>query len=90
MGAQEWFALNVFLRGGDEIYRTYFLQNGTMVSHIGSVNSLAALTPYGGQVEGEDVPGGGRRNRPRTGCVGTMSLMSRRRQRATEHRFTEC
>jgi len=28
--AQEWFALNVFLRGGDEIYRTYFLQNGTM------------------------------------------------------------
>jgi hypothetical protein len=29
-----------------------------MVSHIGSVNNLAALTPYGGQVEGEDVPDG--------------------------------
>ena len=57
-GAKEWFALNVFLRDGDEVYRTYFLQNGTMVSHIGSVNSLASLTPYGGQVEGEDVPAG--------------------------------
>jgi predicted dithiol-disulfide oxidoreductase (DUF899 family) len=57
-GATEWFALNVFLRDGDEIYRTYFLQNGTMVSHIGSVTSLASLTPYGGQIEGEDVPDG--------------------------------
>jgi predicted dithiol-disulfide oxidoreductase (DUF899 family) len=58
VGAQEWFALNVFLRDGEEIYRTYFLQTGTMVGHIGSVNSLAALTPFGGQVEGEDVPDG--------------------------------
>lgn len=57
-GAKEWFALNVFLRDGDEVYRTYFLPAGVMVSHIGSVNSLAALTPYGGQVEGEDVPDG--------------------------------
>ena len=58
IGATEWFALNVFLRDGDTVYRTYFLQNGTMVSHIGSVTSLAALTPYGGQIEGEDVPEG--------------------------------
>ena len=57
-GATEWFALNVFLRDGDEVFRTYFLQNGTMVSHIGSVSSLLAMTPYGGQMEGEDVPDG--------------------------------
>ena len=57
-GATEWFALNMFLRDGDEVYRTYFLQNGTMVSHLGSVTSLAGLTPYGGQLEGEDVPDG--------------------------------
>jgi predicted dithiol-disulfide oxidoreductase (DUF899 family) len=57
-GATEWFALNMFLRDGDEVYRTYFLQNGTMVSNIGSVTSLMALTPYGGQIEGEDVPDG--------------------------------
>jgi len=57
-GATEWFALNVFLRDGEDVYRTYFLQDGSMVSSIGSVTSLAALTPYGGQVEGEDVPDG--------------------------------
>lgn len=57
-GAEEWFALNVFLRDGDDVYRTYFLQNGSMVGRIGSVNSLADLTPYGGQIEGEDVPDG--------------------------------
>jgi predicted dithiol-disulfide oxidoreductase (DUF899 family) len=57
-GAQEWFALNIFLRDREEVYRTYFLQNGTVVSHIGSVTSMAALTPYGGQFEGEEVPDG--------------------------------
>ncbi|MFP7760335.1 DUF899 family protein [Marisediminicola sp. LYQ85] len=57
-GATEWFAINVFLRVDDDIYRTYFLQDGAMVSSIGSVTSLAALTPYGGQIEGEDVPEG--------------------------------
>lgn len=57
-GATEWFALNVFLRDSDELYRTYFLQHGSIVSSIGSVNSLLALTPYGGQMEGEDVPEG--------------------------------
>lgn len=57
-GATEWFALNVFLRDGDTVYRTYFLQNGTVVGGIGSVNSLLSLTPYGSQMEGEDVPDG--------------------------------
>lgn len=57
-GAKDWFALNVFLRDGNDIYRTYYLQHGTMVSHIGSVASLYSLTPYGGQIEGEDVPDG--------------------------------
>lgn len=57
-GATDWFALNVFLRDGDDIYRTYYLQNGPMVRQIGSVASLLDLTPYGGQIEGEDVPNG--------------------------------
>lgn len=57
-GAEEWFAINVFLRDGDDVFRTYFLQNGSMVCWIGSVMSLVDLTPYGGQVEGEDVPEG--------------------------------
>lgn len=57
-GTTEWFALNVFLRDGEDVYRTYFLQQFEMVRQIGSVASLLALTPYGGQIEGEDVPPG--------------------------------
>jgi predicted dithiol-disulfide oxidoreductase (DUF899 family) len=57
-GVAEWFGLNVFLRDGDEVYRTYFLQHGPMVQKIGSVWSVFSLTPYGGQGEDEDVPDG--------------------------------
>jgi predicted dithiol-disulfide oxidoreductase (DUF899 family) len=57
-GADEWFAFNVFLRDGDDVYRTYFLQNGRMVQQIGSIWTLFNLTPYGGQSEDEDVPEG--------------------------------
>lgn len=57
-GVEEWFGLNVFLRNGDEVYRTYFLQHGPMVQQIGSVWSLYALTPYGGQSDDEDAPDG--------------------------------
>src|SRR5215203_6209496 len=48
-GVEEWFGLNVFLRDGDDVYRTYFLQHGLMVQGIGSIWSMFSLTPYGGQ-----------------------------------------
>ena len=57
-GVDEWFGLNMFLRDGDEVYRTYFLQHGPMVQSIGSVWSLFSLTPYGGQIDDEDAPKG--------------------------------
>ena len=57
-GVDEWFGLNVFLRDGDDVYRTYFLQHGAMVQFIGSLWSLWSLTPYGGQSEDEDTPEG--------------------------------
>lgn len=57
-GVQEWFGFNVFLRDGDAVYRTYFLQHGAMVQWIGSLWSLWSLTPYGGQSEEEDLPEG--------------------------------
>ena len=57
-GTEEWFGLNVFLRDGDDVYRTYFLQHGAMVRTIGSVATLISLTPYGGQVDDEDTPEG--------------------------------
>ena len=57
-GVDEWFGLNVFLRDGQDVYRTYFLQHGAMVQFIGSLWSLWSLTPYGGQSDDEDLPEG--------------------------------
>jgi predicted dithiol-disulfide oxidoreductase (DUF899 family) len=57
-GVEEWFGFNVFLRDGDDVYRTYFLQHGPMAQLIGSIWSLFYLTPYGGQSEDEDAPEG--------------------------------
>ena len=57
-GVDQWFGFNVFLRDGDDVYRTYFLQVGQMVQTIGSVWSLMSLTPYGAQSDDEDVPEG--------------------------------
>jgi predicted dithiol-disulfide oxidoreductase (DUF899 family) len=57
-GVTEWFGLNVFLRDGDDVYRTYFLQNGPMVQKIGSVWTLFSLAPYGGQSGDEAAPAG--------------------------------
>ena len=57
-GVNEWFGLNVFLRDGDDVYRTYFLQHGPMVQGIGSIWSMMSLTPYGGQSDDEDAPEG--------------------------------
>jgi len=57
-GVDEWFGLNVFMRDGDDVYRTYFLQHGEAVQQIGSVWSMMSLTPYGGQSDDEDAPEG--------------------------------
>ena len=57
----ETFGLSVFLRDGDNVYRTYFT-NGRGVEALGSVWTLLDLTPYGRQEEWEDTPEG----RPQT------------------------
>ena len=54
----ERFGFNIFLRDGDDVYRTYFLQHGPMVQQIGSVWTMCGLTPYGGQSGDEDSPEG--------------------------------
>jgi predicted dithiol-disulfide oxidoreductase (DUF899 family) len=53
----ETFGLSVFLRDGDNVYRTYFT-NGRGVEALGSVWTLLDLTPYGRQEEWEDSPEG--------------------------------
>jgi predicted dithiol-disulfide oxidoreductase (DUF899 family) len=55
--AGETFGLSVFLREGDNVYRTYFT-TGRGVEALGSVWTFLDLTPLGRQEEWEDSPGG--------------------------------
>ena len=57
----EMFGLSVFLRAGDEIFRTYFTTRRG-VEALGSVWTFLDLTPLGRQEEWEDTPPG----RPQT------------------------
>ena len=57
MGLDGGFGLSVFLRDGDEVFRTYFTtQRG--VEALGSVWTFLDLTPLGRQEEWEDSPPG--------------------------------
>jgi predicted dithiol-disulfide oxidoreductase (DUF899 family) len=53
----EIFGLSVFLRDGENIYRSYFT-NGRGVETLGPVFTLLDLTPYGRQEDWEDSPEG--------------------------------
>jgi predicted dithiol-disulfide oxidoreductase (DUF899 family) len=56
-GVGEWHGTNVFLRDGDRIYRTYFV-NSRGDEALGSTWSFLDITPYGRQEEWEDSPEG--------------------------------
>lgn len=53
----EGFGLSVFLREGDDVYRTYFTANRG-VEGLGTVWSLLDITPFGRQEKWEDSPAG--------------------------------
>jgi predicted dithiol-disulfide oxidoreductase (DUF899 family) len=53
----ETFGLSVFLREGDDVFRTYFTA-GRGVEALGSVWTFLDLTPLGRQEEWEDSPAG--------------------------------
>jgi predicted dithiol-disulfide oxidoreductase (DUF899 family) len=59
----ETFGLSVFLRDGDEVYRTYFT-DGRGVEALGSVWTLLDLTPLGRQETWEDSPDGYPQTKP--------------------------
>jgi predicted dithiol-disulfide oxidoreductase (DUF899 family) len=57
VGAGGGFMLSVFLRDGDDVYRTYnTTQRG--VDRLVFINSILDLTPYGRQQDWEDSPAG--------------------------------
>ncbi|MDS1271839.1 DUF899 family protein [Lipingzhangella sp. LS1_29] len=57
MDAGDGFALNVFLRDGADVYRSY-VTTARGVDRLGSTWSLLDLTPYGRQETWEDSPQG--------------------------------
>ncbi|TCP43411.1 putative dithiol-disulfide oxidoreductase (DUF899 family) [Tamaricihabitans halophyticus] len=57
MGAGDGFAVNVFLRDGDAVYRTYFT-TARGVERLGSTWTFLDLTPFGRQETWEDSPEG--------------------------------
>lgn len=63
LGQGEGFALNVFLRDGEDVYRTYTVE-GRGVERLGSVWSFLDITPFGRQETWEDSPPGTPRTEP--------------------------
>ena len=57
VGDDERFGLSVFLRDGDDVFRTYFT-NRRGVEALGTVWSLLDITPFGRQETWEDSPDG--------------------------------
>ena len=56
-GVDEWHATNAFIRDGDRIYRTYFMQDRGD-EQMGSTWSYLDITALGRQEEWEDSPEG--------------------------------
>ncbi len=56
-GVDQWHGHNVFFYDGDEVYRTYFINNRGDEA-IGTVWSFLDLTPLGRQETWEDSPAG--------------------------------
>ena len=61
VGGEEHHGLSVFLRDGDDVYRTYYT-GARGVEHLGSHWTYLDLTPFGRQEDWEDSPPG----RPQT------------------------
>jgi len=57
VGQDEYAGLSVFLRAGEDVYRTYFT-TGDAVNQLGSLWTYLDLTPYGRQEVSEDSPAG--------------------------------
>ena len=51
------FGLIVFIRDGDRVYQTYFV-NGRGIEEIGPAWSFLDITPLGRQEDWQDVPPG--------------------------------
>lgn len=53
----EWFGINVFLRDGDQIYRSYYT-TARAAEELSSIWALLDITPFGRQEDWQDAPEG--------------------------------
>jgi len=53
----KWFGINVFLRDGDQIYRSYYT-TARAAEELSSIWALLDITPFGRQEEWQDAPEG--------------------------------
>jgi len=53
----QWFGINVFLRDGDQIHRSYYTTSRA-AEELSSVWALLDITPFGRQEEWQDAPEG--------------------------------
>jgi predicted dithiol-disulfide oxidoreductase (DUF899 family) len=56
-GVDEWHGTNVFIRDGERVFRTYFV-NGRGTEALGSTFSYLDVVPLGRQEQWEDSPEG--------------------------------
>jgi predicted dithiol-disulfide oxidoreductase (DUF899 family) len=56
-GVDQYWGINVFLRDGDEVYRSYYA-NGRASEDLASAWCLLDITPFGRREEWQDAPDG--------------------------------
>lgn len=56
-GVDQYWGVNVFLRDGDVVYRSYYA-SGRAAEDLASVWGLLDITPFGRQEEWQDAPEG--------------------------------
>ena len=75
-GVDQWHGHNAFIRDGDKVFRTYFI-NGRGDEAMGTTWSYLDITPLGRQETWEDSPEGYPRPRRTSGGTGTTTTTSR-------------
>ena len=71
-GVDEWHGTNTFIRDGDRVFRTYFI-NARGDEALGSTWSYLDMTALGRQEEWEDSPEGYPQTRRTSGGSGTTT-----------------
>ena len=71
-GVDEWHGHNAFIRDGDRVFRTYFINNRGDEA-MGTVWSYLDMTALGRQEAWEDSPEGYPQSRPTSGGTGTTA-----------------